>query len=349
MIIIRPQTVTDAALYSSNVVETAPAAYNAGTTYAAGATAYRGTVGQLLTVYTSLQNGNTGNTPESSPAWWSVSGYTYAAYSGATTYASGDLVQNNTTHLVYESLAAGNVGNALTNTAKWLEVSSTNRWKMFDNSNTAQTTNPNSIAVTLNATGRVDSVALCNISASSLRVTMTDETDGTVFDQTYSLISPSGIQDWWSYFYEPIVRVTDITVRDMPLYGDPTIAITLTETGGTAECGTCVIGLSKNIGTTINGMRLGITDYSRKDVDAFGNYSITERAFSKRRTFNVMVANSSVDVLDNLLASYRATPIVYVGSDNYASSIAYGFYKDFNVEINYGERSLCTLEIEGLT
>ena len=57
----------------------------------------------------------------------------------------------------------------------------------------------------------------------------------------------------------------------------------------------------------------------------------------------------AVDEIVNLLAEYRATPIVYIGSDAYASTIVYGFYKDFTVVIAYYLKSICNLEIEGLT
>jgi hypothetical protein len=39
---------------------------------------------------------------------------------------------------------------------------------------------------------------------------------------------------------------------------------------------------------------------------------------------------------------------VWVGSEEYASMIVYGFYKDFSIEISYPTVSICSLEIEGL-
>lgn len=64
---IKPITVTDAKLTSSTVPETDYAAYNAGTTYALGNRVIRTSTHRI---YESVQNGNTGNTPESSPTWW---------------------------------------------------------------------------------------------------------------------------------------------------------------------------------------------------------------------------------------------------------------------------------------
>lgn len=67
MKLIRPVTVTDSTLTACNVPETDYAAYDAATTYG---------VGDLIIVaadhkiYESLQAGNVGHTPSSSPTWW---------------------------------------------------------------------------------------------------------------------------------------------------------------------------------------------------------------------------------------------------------------------------------------
>ena len=96
-------------------------------------------------------------------------------------------------------------------------------------------------------------------------------------------------------------------------------------------------------------MSVGIQDYSVKSRDSFGNYSITERAFNRRCTMQVLVDNAKVDPLVNILASYRALPTVYVGSNSFGSSMLFGFYKDFGIAIAYPTSSLCNIELEGLT
>ena len=114
-------------------------------------------------------------------------------------------------------------------------------------------------------------------------------------------------------------------------------------------CGACIIGLATNLGLTQYGAQVGIQDYSVKQRDDFGNYTVLERAFSKRGTFQVYVPAGMVDQTQTLLSSYRATPIVYIGSELYTSTMIYGFYKEFTQEIQYKNYTLCTLDIEGLT
>jgi hypothetical protein len=299
MKIMRPMVINDAALTSSNVPETDYAAYSAGTTYALGARVIVVST-NIHRIYESLQAGNIGHTPASSPTWW-------------------------------------------------LDIGSTNRWRMFDQSVTSQTSKADSIAVTLQTTDRVNAVALANISALTARVKMTDVEDGLVYDQTFSLLSTSGITDWYTYLFEPVVRMGDLVVLDMPPYTAPVIDVTLTATGETVLCGAALVGLSMDVGGTQYGASVGIQDYSVKKQDDYGNYTILERAFRRTATFTMFVEKGKVDYLFDLLSKLRATPTVYIGSELYAATIVYGFYKSFNVTIAFARESVCTLELEGLT
>lgn len=275
----------------------------------------------------------------------------HAAYSAATTYALGARVISISlnVHRVYESLANANLGNALTDTTKWLLVGNTNRWKAFDTSVQSQTSNASTITYQLVVNERMDSLVFLNASAATARVQMTDATDGLVYDKTYSLVSTSGINNWYSYFFEPIVRLADLAVTDLSPYVNSTINITLTDTGNTVLLGGLIMGLQRDIGETNYGARVGITDYSVKQQDTFGNYSVLQRSFRKRGNFTVAVKSSVVDELGIVLAALRATPAVYIGTDSYTSSLIYGFFRDYDVTIEYPTHSIMTIEIEGLT
>ena len=276
----------------------------------------------------------------------------YAVWDSSTTYSIYARVIVSTTdyHKVFESVVGSNVGfNPVTdNGTKWLLVGSTNRWRMFDGSPSEQSSRASQITVSLAPAEYADSVALMNISAASVTITQTDPTDGLVYNQTYSLVSSSAIQDWYAYFFTPIARVPDFAVTDLLPYPTATIAVTLDDIGAQVLCGECVIGLSREIGDTQYGASVGIVDYSIKQADVWGNYSITERAFAKRGEFTVWVEAEAVTELQHILASYRATPAVYVGSDFYASTLIYGFYKDFSIDIATPSYSVCTIQVEGL-
>jgi hypothetical protein len=238
----------------------------------------------------------------------------------------------------------------VTNAIYWARADSTNRWRMHDASVSTQTTDVTSISNVYKAKGRINSVALLNLDCASVVITATDAVDGVVYDQTFSVVADSGIQDWYAYFTEPIIRKTEFLIDDLPIYADLSISVTLSaSTGDTVKCGVCVLGTMLDAGGTQYGMSVGIQDYSVKARDSFGNYFVVERAFNRRVSMQVLVENASVDALVNILAAYRAVPVVYIGDDGFGSSIVFGFYKDFGITIAYPSVSLCNIELEGLT
>jgi hypothetical protein len=268
-----------------------------------------------------------------------------AAWNGATAYAVGDRVHYATTHKIYQRVVAGTTATAPDlDSTNWLEVSATNRWKMFDSSRESQTTKADSIVVVLTPGVFADALALLNLGAASARVQVT----GTSYDETQEL-AIRVVNDWWDYFYEPFEYKQDVVFDGLPMALDNEITITVANTGSTAGIGVCVLGLSREIGVVEYGASVGITDYSIKSTDAFGQTTIVERAWSKRMNLTVWVDDTNVDANQRLLASYRAKPLVWVGVGNlYESLIVYGYFKSFDQVIAYPTKSKMALDIEGL-
>jgi hypothetical protein len=242
-------------------------------------------------------------------------------------------------------------GNApVTNETYWARADSTNTWRMFDSVSSGQTANANNIITAVGLSGVVDAVALMNVECSRATVSLTDATDGNVYTSEQSGVDNTSISDAWSYCFEPIVRKNDMLFEGLPPYAEGWVTVVIeAESGETAYCGSCYLGRTLNVGDTMSGMQLGIQDYSIKSQDDFGNYSITERAFSRKVTMLALLDYTMVDTLHRVLADYRATPCVYIGSSTYGASFVFGFYKDFNIEIPHPENALCSIEIEGLT
>lgn len=239
----------------------------------------------------------------------------------------------------------------VTNETYWVRADSTNRWRMLDSSTSSQTANVGTITKTFQLVDTyVDSVVLLNIDCTEVSVVMDDPTDGEVYNETKSGIDSSAIFDVYDYTFEPIVRKTDLLFENLPKYPNATITVTVTTgTGQTALCGLCMPGQSYYVGITRTGMQLGIQDYSRKTIDDFGNASFTEGNYSRKLNMLVVVDNTKVDFIHSLLASYRATPAVYIGDSNFGASYVFGKFNDFSIEIPYPNHSLCSIEIEGLT
>lgn len=272
----------------------------------------------------------------------------HPVYSAGATYAQGDLVIVD--HQRFESLQSGNVGHPpASSPAWWLPLGATNRWAMFDDRIGSQSMAAGEITVKIAVTGRADVVALLNISGLMVRVVAEDAIDGVIYDRTMSLASDSGIADWYSYFFEPIERATSLVLSDLPLYSGVTLTVTLSAPSGNVALGVLLVGQSKDIGETQYGVKLGIHDYSLKSRDEWGSATIVPRDYSSTGSFTVEVENHLVDRLHSLLAGYRATPILWIGSDRFSSTYLYGFFTNFSILISYFSLSVCTIEIESLT
>jgi hypothetical protein len=278
----------------------------------------------------------------------------YAAWDVLSTYAINQVViyVAPNIHWVVRSLVNSNVGNiptGLPTDTNWVKVSETNRWKMFDLKTTSQTFNNNSINVTVLGNGFVDSVSALNIDGASIQIIGKDQFGATFYNVTSSLVAIDGIYDPYTYFFSPLVYLTDFVAIDLPIYSLGSYQVIITKTGGVAKCGTLLIGKVIDIGGTEYGMTIGITDYSVKSANEFGDFVITERAYSKNVVLTANVEKNSVDAVANLLNRLRATPVLFMGADEYASSFAYGFYKDYGVVVSYPTYSKLQIEIESLS
>jgi hypothetical protein len=277
----------------------------------------------------------------------------YTAWSGATAYTVGTRCILVGTHKIYECLVANTNFSPDVNltgtTPKWLEISSTNKWKMFDASWGSQTSIATPLTFVLAPVAIINSLALLNVDATSIEVNVTVSA-ANVYSKTINMVGGEQVIDWYSYFFELITYKSDLVLTDIPPYSNSTITVSIINTSSTATCGNCVVGNYYDLGATQYGASAGIVDYSVKTTDSFGNTTVVQRTYAKRMSSNLMINNNIVDDVVNLLASYRSTPLVWVGAEsNYTSLIVYGFYKDFDVNIAYPDYSSCSLTIEGLT
>lgn len=277
---------------------------------------------------------------------------TGAEFSLAATYAKGAVViataDDGQKH-GYESQVDGNVGNVLTNAAKWIDLGATNRWAMFDGANGTLTEGPAGIDVSVAVSGRVDALGLLNLEAEEVQVTMTVAGE-VVFDRTYNLVSPEIITDWYAYFSEEIVYKPDLVVTDLPLFFNPTVRVQIRSDAGWAAVGQMVLGQTRTLGTTpYGGAGIGIKDFSRKDEDeSFGKATLQKRGYAKRGDFKIVMAEAVADSVARLLADYRATNVLWIGAEAHGSTIIFGWVKDWGIDfVLYGEAH-GTLQIGGI-
>ncbi|MGN7160860.1 hypothetical protein [Sphingomonas sp. SAFR-052] len=236
------------------------------------------------------------------------------AWAVGATYAKGARVVDD--HRVYESLIDGNVGNTPPST-QWLDVAPTNRFAMFDQALGSATTAADGIVVIVSLVG-ASALALLDVTGATVRV------QGAGYDQE---------------------RAVDGTMLfDGLPAGDIVVSIGGT---GTVAVGTLLFGRIVALGVTETSPTAAITDYSRKDTDDFGDVTIVERAWAKRMSARTLFRTDALDLVFERIAMVRALPSLWIGDDGTDALIAYGYFKDFSIEVGETTSKL-SLQIEGL-
>lgn len=286
----------------------------------------------------------------------------YSAWSDATTYAVDDyvIVTADGIHRVYKSAVGSNLNHyppdniyddtVTPATGYWIDISATNRWKMFDGLSRASTSNQDSIEVSFKPGAKFNALAILNIEAKNLTVIVTDPTEGEVYNRDVSLVDLSAITgSFYNWYFSSPVRKQSVVLTDLPAYPDATIKIILSAPGETVTCGEVVPGWLKYAGKLEYGYSVGIKDYSTKEKDELGNPMVEEGVYSDTIQLRVAVDTRLVYDLKRTLGRYRATPLVFIGTEQQQETIVYGFYIDFNIAINTRLRSYGSIEVEELS
>ena len=273
------------------------------------------------------------------PLW--VSGTTYSI--------DAKVIYN---HRIYNRIVsgAGTTTPAL-DLVNWLDLGATNKYRMFDNIISSVSSRKGGIQFTLTPNQVVNSIALLNVNASTVRVVMTDPVDGVVYDQTKELRSSSEVIDYYSYFFAPLVSLTDSNTAvflDLPSKPTATITVYISSGAGLVEVGEVVYGIKRVIGRTNYGTSIGIKSYSRKDVDEFGKVTVVKRKNSKYCEYDVDIDNKDLAYVQRLFQDIDSVPCLFVGNPDMEELIVYGFYSDFKATISFPTVSKCNLRVEGL-
>lgn len=269
----------------------------------------------------------------------------YPAWDASASYLVGDRRIRN--HRIWEALAANAGVDPLTDAgAIWSDLGATNRWRMFDDRVSSQTTRSGGVSVTVTPRALCNALALINCSGITASVTVTDPQGGQVYQRTVELLE-YGAEDWYAYFFGDYSYRSDIVIDDLPAYPIAAVAVSVAS-DAEAAIGGLVLGRLRALGVALYGTSVGIIDYSRKETDEFGNAKVVKRAYSKRAEFDVAIDTARVSFVQRELAEIRAQPVVWIGEGSIEATIVFGFYKDFSLPIT--GPSLCdgTITVEGI-
>ena len=253
---------------------------------------------------------------------------------------------------VYESASADNLGNDPETSVEWFRVRTSNEYAFLDLDRGGRSSAPP-------GTGRVavrlpsfcDSATLVDFSATLVAVA-TSRTIYDITDKAFAVYRSSffdyGAELPTSLF---LGELTDNAITASHVQFSADIVSLELRSPDAAELGELVVGNAFDAGDTQRGLSTGILDFSRKEVDEFGNYQIVRRRFSKRLDMTVWVDRANYNAVLRRLFALRATPTVFVGTDliEFAEGgIAFGYYRDFSIVISYPTYNVLSLQVESL-
>lgn len=273
----------------------------------------------------------------------------YAAWNILTSYGLGARVIYQ--HVIYESAANSNLGNnPASSSTLWLRVSPTNRWKLFDTSNSTRTAKSYGMTYTIRPAQGVNAFAALNVvGALSIRVRLTHPTLGTLYDKTTSLASvPSGT-GWWPWFFGLRSAPPLMVATDLPGIPGCDIVVDFTGTVDLAV-GVLLVGEQRAIGKGVKqGASASLRDYSTYTENRWGDMEMIQGLYAKDIRISVPVDIESIDDDFEYLTTLRATPCLFIGMRQRRILTAFGFIQDVPTSLPYTRVSEIDFYIKALT
>jgi hypothetical protein len=272
---------------------------------------------------------------------------TEAAYSATATYAAADVVRDPATNDLYESVGANNVGNALSDKAKWVPRGATNRWKMLDQYNNTQSQNADQIVLVLSPGAIAQGIFLAGLDAMEVSMVMQDPVEGIVYRETQSQVLSNSRSSYFNWIFKRILRKSYCVSVLLPPYWGALVTVVIKNLGSTAKCGMFALGPIVDVGLSEYGLSTEIKDYSSTTFEFDGTSTTVVRDFAKRMSVDLVIKNEYIDSVQEALANYRQKPVVWVGTVLYGSAIVFGRYSSFKNIIEGLLQSKMAMQIDG--
>lgn len=295
----------------------------------------------------------------------------YDEWADGTDYVRGDFARIQSTHDIYRCLADHTAENGTNDPvtealafadpltedpdpAHWVYVSRTNRWKVFDGRPSQRATPPNEgdpIEVEVSVPSRINAIAAIElVDASEATVEIFDEDGNETFNETYPLTDTEAIQDFYDYLYGPNRLFDSLLVADLPVtvLGD---VVHVTISGGdNLACGLIVMGIGEQFGFIRPGTGLETLDFSKVDVNAFGDLVTVQRPATRIYRFEVRMESNLANPFSARLKELRGgRRALFIGSVTPGvRAWEYGFNRKMTLTYRSHETADASFDVQGV-
>ena len=265
----------------------------------------------------------------------------YPTYSATTTYAlEARVIADN--HNIYESLAGSNVGKTPNdNKDKWALVGKTNAYKAIDNKVSTQTINNGNITFEF-PTLKSTALAFLNTQCTSITVEVLNGTE--VIHSETQCGRTRKTAGWYSFFFGDFEYKTFFLFEHL-LNPNGTYRVTIT--GTECKVGVMARGRILDLGATTWNASKGFVDYSKYDIDQWGETYLKEGNFRYYARGEVAIETSKLSTILDIFASRRGKLSLYMMTDKYDLNI-YGYIKEPELIWQNPVKSIYTLDIQGV-
>ena len=155
------------------------------------------------------------------------------------------------------------------------------------------------------------------------------------------------VSNWADYFFGDIEFKNKVLVWGVQLLKGKVV---IELYGNPAKVGVVLIGYLEDLGVTLQGVKSSIDDYSRKDVDTNGNVYLKQGNFADRFEGKVLIDLKDFNHIKEKLTRLRGLPIYYTATeeDICRELDVYGYYENFELDINNPVKAECSLTLRGL-
>lgn len=271
----------------------------------------------------------------------------------AGTYNTGVRRINTTTNREYEVVASPSTTDdplvgIVASPATWVDVGPTLKWAMFDTANSTKSVGDD-LTVSLVTGFTVSALAAIGIvNSSTVNVTVNSASEGEVYNVNIDMDDNAGVDDFYDYFFAPIVTRDRFILNDLPFYSDATITVTFT--GTEVGVGSLLVGREVTLGITNYGSQLQSLNFGTVIEDDFGNVEFKKGNKARLIDFDVTISTSRVNYVFSQLQELTDTPTVWYATGIVNDpTLVFGYHRDSRINIAAPSISECTIQVRGLT
>ncbi len=223
---------------------------------------------------------------------------------------------------------------------------------MFDTRTSTMTTRTAFLDVTVEPNEWFDTVGILKLdSVLQIQVDITAPDNTLLHSHLYDLRRDTA--SWIGYYFDPFDYYQQLIINPMIFFAKSHVRIRMTgPSDQTVGCGVVMVGRAQELGMTLLGAKVGISDYSTKETDAFGETYLLQRAYADTADIQMVLPSGQVDEVRMRLTQMRGKPCLFnlnnKDAGGYDSLMVFGYFPDFSIDIQYETQSFCSLSVEAL-